>query len=199
MGGGDDSHDGHVHNTTPLLPAVATPAAVTSAALLLVALSLHSILAGRAGPLVPSYCTRYLSALASISSISSASSCTRTSALFKSCSEPGTQPNCSTDSGLCTRRFLAILGDFVQIWAILAWVRSQNTPSFQVPGLVLSIVYRVHSYTLAASSFSSPVSPCTSHSALLAGISLGIQSSRSNVIAISVAIMVGRCRLYSSN
>ena len=67
---------------------------------------------------------------------------TRPDTEFKQSSEPSTLVHiCSErDSGLCTRRFWAILGGCVQCWAILAQVCStQNTPSFQVPGLVRNI------------------------------------------------------------
>jgi len=49
------------------------------------------------------------------------------------------------------RRFWAldegILGGFLLFWAIAVQTRSQNTPSFQVPGLVRNLVQRVHSYS----------------------------------------------------
>jgi hypothetical protein len=40
----------------------------------------------------------------------------------------------------------ANVGGFVHFWAVLAQVRSHNTPRYQVHGLVRNIIVRVHAY-----------------------------------------------------
>jgi len=85
------------------------------------------------------------------------------------------------------RRFSAILFNF---GAIFAWVRSQNTPSFQVPGLVRNIIQRVHSYqALPQSSGGQAPAPATTWAMGLdsAAASAAAASARSSSVSSNTA------------